>query len=145
MFGFSFFLLLLLLFYTVSGWDLVPSKKLGWVFTCSPFYLLRKHHPIDNFLCQSHFKNKTQIHVTVLLQFCHFLPHPRKRRRKVLPLDCPNVISAHSSVPASGPADRKDAAEEGCDEGALIDKLNYQQSQNPWAFFILHGVKSLVL
>lgn len=44
-------------------------------------------------------------------------------------------MSAHSSVPASGPAERKDAAEEGCDEGALIDKLNYQQSQNPWAFF----------
>lgn len=137
MFGFSFFLLLLLLFYTVSGWDLVPSKKLDWVFTCSPFYLLRKHHPIDHFLCQSHFKNKTQIHVTVLLQFCHILPYPRKRRRKVLPLDCPNVISAHSSVPASGQADRKDAAEEGCDEGALIDKLNYQQSQNPSAFFYL--------
>lgn len=104
--------------------------------------------PLIIFSVSPTLKNKTQIHVTVLLQFCHILSHPRKRRRKVLPLDCPNVISAHSSVPASGPAERKDAAEEGCDEGALIDKLNYQQSRNPWAFFfffILHGVKSLVL
>lgn len=72
------------------------------------------------------------------------LPLPRVRR-KVLPLDCPNVIAAHSSVPVSGPAERKDAAEEGWSEGPLIDKLNDQQSQTPWTIFHMHGMKSVVV
>lgn len=64
-----------------------------------------------------------------------FSPVPRggqRRGKAPLPtLYCPNVISSHSSVPASTLRGEAGCRCEGGDESAVIDKLNYRQSQIP--------------
>lgn len=81
----------------------------------------------------------------VLLLFSPAPSGGERRGEALLPtLYCPNVISSHSSVPASSLSGEAGCWWEGGDESTLIDKLNYRQSQFPPDLFLSDSVKSVV-